>query len=395
MLGLPEGHGLKVKKDAKSFFYQFPLHKSLQSIMISRVGGARGKFDVLEWLVMTMGLCFAPGVAQQTAMHVCRNVVDAAREEVLEAWVDNFLFGTLMAQEMDDLERRFEEVRQIINLELKPSEPAARVLRCLGLLLDVSADNVNEHFATLDEDFVAALSGHAENIRDNMTPRELFQVFGSLMWANFAIMRQPLARWSNALDLIRETARLMHKNPETWDSTIAVSATVQDELAEMIELAKVATLTLDDLQYPVAISTQWSDACSSCFGYLRYSEGCVYGLSRSFEGLDIYTAELLAGADSLVSASDVPLQIMDNQPALRALRKGHSSTKAGNLIIRRLWESFSQPVAYLCWAPSGCNHSDPMSRGCGRYPVMPHGGAPCSHVTTPEPLLWNPRPIRN
>jgi len=166
------------QKDAKSFFYQFPLHKSLQSIMISRVGGARGTFDVLEWLVMTMGLCFAPGVAQQTAMHVCRNVVDAAREEVLEAWVDNFLFGTLTAQEMDDLERRFEEVRKIVNLELKPSEPAARVLRCLGLLLDVSSNNVNEHFATLDEDFVSALLGHAENIRDNMTPRELFQVFG-------------------------------------------------------------------------------------------------------------------------------------------------------------------------------------------------------------------------
>jgi len=279
-------------------------------------------------------------------------------------------------------------------LELKPSEPAARILRCLGLLLDVTSDDVEQHFATLDEDFVSALSGYAANIRDKMTPRELFQVFGSLMWANFAIMRQPLARWSTALDHIRETARMMYKNPDAWDSPVSVPATVQDELNEMIEIAKVATLTLKDLFQPSTNSTQWSDACSTCFGYLRYSEGSVYGLSRSFEGLDIYTAELLAGADSLASASDVPVQIMDNQPAIRALIKGHSTTKAGNLIIRRLWETFAQPTAYVSWAPSGCNHSDPMSRGCGRYPVTVQSGAPCIHVRAPEQLRWTPRPLR-
>jgi len=383
------------QKDAKSFFYQFPLPESLSSIMVSRVAAARGPFEVLFWQVMAMGLSFAPGVAQQAANHICRNTLDPQKDEALEAWVDNFLFGTKTEEEMRDLDLRFEAVRQKVNMEMKSSEPAARVLRCLGLLLDVSSENVEEHFAALDEDFVSALAGYAKNIRENMTPREFFQVFGSLMWANFSIMRQPLARWSAALDQIRETARQMYKNPEAWDLPGRVPSIVQLELAEMIDMAKVSKITLRDLCYPVAKSTQWSDACSSCFGYLRYSEGAVYGLSRSFEGLDIYTAELLAGADCIASSLDVPLQIMDNQPAIRALLKGHSTTRAGNLILRRLWESYARSTAYVSWAPSGCNHSDPISRGCGRYPVTRQCGSPCIHVRPPEPLRWRPRPLRN
>ena len=227
-----------------------------------------------------------------------------------------------------------------------------------------------------------------------MSARELFQIFGSLMWANYAIMRQPLARWNDALAHIRSTARSMYAKPQSWDTPSSVPASVQDELAEMINLARVSTLTLKDLTPALVASTQWSDACSTCFGYLRYSQNTVYGLSRTYEGLDIYTAELLAGADSLASSPDVPHQIMDNQPAIRALRKGHSSTAAGNLIIQRLWEQYSQPTAYLSWTPSGCNLSDPMSRGCGRYPVTERNGLPCIHVTAPGQLQWKPRSLR-
>jgi len=383
-----------LQKDAKSFFYQFPLCKSLKSIMVSRFGGERGHFDTYSWEVMTMGVCFAPGVAQQSATHICQNVQEKELEEVLLAWVDNFLFGTLSKDAMDDLERRFEEIRQRVNLEVKPSDPASRVMRCLGLLLDCTSDEINGHYATLDEDFISALTRYGERIGDKMTARELFQVFGSLMWANYAIMRQPLARWNDALDHIRTTARCMYTDPQSWDTPSSVPASVQDQLVEMIDVAKVSKITLEDLTPASIVSTQWSDACSNCFGYLRYSDNAVYGLSRSFEGLDIYTAELLAGADSIASSPDVTLQIMDNQPATRALIKGHSSTKAGNLIIRRLWENFTQPTAYVSWAPSGCNHSDPMSRGCGRYPMTMQGGDPCIHVRPPEPLRWKPRSLR-
>ena len=124
----------------------------------------------------------------------------------------------------------------------------------------------------------------------------------------------------------------------------------------------------------------WSDASDAMMGYLRYAEGSVKGISRTYKGLTIYAAELLAGADAFNSSTGTPLLMIDNQSALRALIKGHSSVLAGNIILRRLWEATTaEQHRTAAWIQSACNRSDPLSCGYGMYPIFadfrdPHAG---------------------
>jgi hypothetical protein len=76
--------------DAKSYFYQFPLDAEAQKWFGCTVGSQRGALQHLRFTVLPMGYKFAPGIAQQTAMHLLRNL---QWNGVKLAWVDNFLFG--------------------------------------------------------------------------------------------------------------------------------------------------------------------------------------------------------------------------------------------------------------------------------------------------------------
>ena len=379
--------------DAKSFFYQFAIHRSLQELLTSRCGGARGRFRTMRWIVMAMGLSFAPGVAQHTSLHIAANVVTES-DECLLPWVDNFLFGTMSSPGMDSLRSRFETVRKAVNMEMKPADAEpGRTMSCVGLFLDCSSDDVMEHFATLDPAFLKNLESAIPTITDIMTPRELYRIFGALMWANHAVMGQPLARWNEALEYVRATSRELFYERLQWDRPEQVPTGAQRDLREMVAEALVAKVTLRSLMVPIPTEILWSDACSACFGYLREGEDAVYGLSRTYEGLGIYSAELLVAADCLNSAQGTPLQVVDNQGALRALVKGHSSTRAGNIILHRLWQGWgAEKQAMTCWAPSECNKVDPLSRGHGGYPSKrwaPRG--PCEHCSLPTPIRWRGR----
>lgn len=157
----------------------------------------------------------------------------------------------------------------------------------------------------------------------------------------------------------------------------------------MISCALSARLTLRDLTDVNPESLLWSDASGACFGYLRESELGVQGACRSYEGLSIYTAELLAAADCLKSSNSKESVIfIDNQAALRALLKGHSSTLAGNIILRRLWECWEIDRRFSAgYVPTGCNKSDPLSRACGVYPTT-QTGCVCEHVDPTKTMLW-------
>jgi len=377
--------------DARSYFYQFTLHPSLSDIMTSRCGGARGNFSYTKWLVMAMGLSFAPGIAQHTSLHICANVVNGS-EETLLPWVDNFLFGSQTECAMTDLLQRFESVRKTVNLDIKPStDSPTRVMSCLGLQLDCSGDDVDDHFATLDTKFLENLKISREQLCLDMTPREFYQVFGSLMWANFAIMRQPLARWIHGLEYVRMKSRDLVSDQKLWDIRCAVPQEVREDLYEMIDEALVAKITLRDLTIPHPDEILWSDASSFALAYVKEGYSGSYALSRTYAGLAIYAAELLAASECLNSTtSDHPLQVVDNRGAGFSLVKGHSSTRAGNIILNRLWENWnSDKKAWVAWTPSGCNKSDPTSRGCGALPMLPPG--PCQHVEEPRPILWRGR----
>lgn len=357
--------------DAKSFFYQFAIHWTLSFILTSRLGGKRGAFIFLLWLVMAMGLCFAPGVAQQSSLHIAKNVPKTSEETIIP-WVDNFLFGTLGSKNMTSLLDRFENVRCIVNMEMKPADDKpGRTLLALGLFLDCSAEDVNDHWASLQPTFVENLKMAKETITGTMTPRDVYAIFGSIMWANHAIMHQPLARWGHILEHVRSISREIFLDQKKWDIHGTIPEQAQDDLRDMIEEALSAKVTLRDLLTPKYTEVLWSDASNAMMGYLRQAEGSVKGISRTYKGLTIYAAELLAGADALNSSTGTPLLMIDNQSALRSLIKGHSSVLAGNIILRRLWEeTTAEQHRIAAWIQSACNRSDPLSRGYGMYPIF-------------------------
>lgn len=375
------------QEDARSYFYQFDIHPSLSELLSSRVGGKRGHFTQVRWMVMPMGFSFAPAIAQHVSLHICKNV-NTKGDLVLIPWVDNFLFGTDTMTEMQGLIQRFTKVAHEINLDMKPADYVpSQTMDCLGLTLDVTGATKNEHFASLSQAYKENLRHLKGTLNVVMSPRELYQVYGSLMWANYAIIRAPLAKWPHALELIRSCGRNLHgRDRDSWDERIEISGTVTDELHQMIDEALIARVYYNSLVKQQPSCKIWTDASSLGAGWVREDKHGHLVAGQQLPDMFIFVSELMAAADAFLS-EPVGAQIaIDNTAAQRALIRGHSSTAAGNVVMKRLYEQLPAGCrSEVLRVPSGCNRADALSRGKVRIPVFTQ---PCPHETAPVDVRW-------
>ena len=151
-------------------------------------------------------------IAQLTSKLLCANA-SAGLDVTVEPWVDNFLHGTDDLKTMSTLNDRSAKVCDLCNVDCKPSDlPPGQTLDAIGLHFDVSSDDVMDHFVELQESFRRKMLEDQKLLSTTMTPRQYFQVFGGCMWGNYAVGRQPLCRWSHALQTLREIAINIHKD---------------------------------------------------------------------------------------------------------------------------------------------------------------------------------------
>jgi len=398
-MGLPPIHGVMERllphhvlhqEDGHSYFYQFGLSPSAAAAFGVRVGDARGNFDTAQMEVMTMGLNHAPVVAQRTSDLVSANTLALSdtSSDVVD-WVDNFLFGAHDFPAMDTTLGSFKDVCRRVNLTLKPSKDVpGKTMEALGLYWNVETADPLEHFVALTVDFKVKLRVAYVQYLESSTPRSLFRVMGSVMWAIYTILRRPLAAYPAVMNEIRKVAKRVQGEPRTiWDDILpGPSAELRYELESLINDSVVARLTLGALRTCPPTRTVWSDASNYAWGYVQQDDEGFRVASLGHDIADIFVAELLAAADlwfTMASEGGFPVLSVDNTGATHSLLKGHSRNKAGDLILRRLAESLPPDSrAFVRWVPTGCNVADEPSR-CRSLTRVP---CRCEHETVP--IRW-------
>jgi len=372
--------------DAKSYFYAFSMGEDTADVFGVRWGDRRGHFYTSRWLVMPQGFSYAPRIAQFTSLHISNNTLQGAEDSVVLPWIDNFMFGASDLHQMDSLITRFEHICKVINLDIKPPEARPGVtMDAIGLHFDVSSSDIDEHFVELQTKFKDIMAENEALISSRMTPRQYFQVFGSCMWANYAVARQPLCRWSAALATIRNMAISLHRDGrrESWDETVDVDPVAVRELYDMSKLLRDCRRTMRSLKNISADTDIFTDASQWAWGYLTTAPQLA-GEHRMHSIQDIFVAELLAACDAWYTlASEVPNIHVDNTAAVGALLRGHSSTGRGNLILSRLYQFL--PIDARAWVttvPTACQRADLLSRGV--YAAGPQ----CGHIHVSKPAGW-------
>ena len=384
------GKRVLYQRDARSYFYHFGLSPSASEVLSVRWGGHRGEFYTSRWLVMPMGFSHAPRVANLTSVHMCNNAAAQMPNVELIPWVDNFLYGTDNDTSMNALIVSMDEILRRCNIELKPfksGEVPGATIDAVGLHFDVTHESLENHFVELAPDFRAHMQASVSKVSTTMEARTIFEVFGACMWANYAVGRYPLCRWSSALTTIREVAIRVHQSAprDAWNDRMEVTPKAQQELKEMLAILGPARLTLKDLQRRACTRDLWTDASSWAWGYLDATDpNDLAGAHRRHAISDIFLAELVAACDAWFSTKDdVPRLYVDNTGAVGALRKGHSRTAKGNLILSRLYEYLPMDAqAELVTVPTACQRSDAVSRGLWR------AGVPCHHRHVIQPVAW-------
>lgn len=375
------------QRDGTSYFYQFELSDEASSVFGSRVGNERGIFRQYWWKVLPMGFSYAPGIAQHTSLHLCRNIRYVAGTGEIVPWVDNFLMSAGTQEQADTLLKSFEKVMDHVQCEYKGDDKPRREMNALGLYFNTSSDDTDAHFVTLSSDFKLALQQSHKKIASRMTTRIFLDVFGHLMWANHSVGREPLCRWTQTMQFLRTACR---KSMETnnWDADLVVPEEVQREMHEFLHAAVDYRVTYAQLREQRPEVDLWSDASGKAWGYVRFGgDDSIAATSEKYEGLNIFVAELLAASDLLhtewKNGASVVRSNIDNAAARNAITKGHSSSQAGDLILRKLFESIPTGVrGYTRQIPTSCMIADGLSRNEAKIPER------CDHEHRTEEIRW-------
>eukprot|EP00760_Papus_ankaliazontas_P037040 PhM_4_TR8419/c5_g1_i3/m.8264 len=315
-MGLPNLHAVLdemakaeyvAQRDGLSYFYQFGLCGGAEDVFGARVGAKRGAFEKVRLTVLPMGFKFAPGIAQHMSMYVLENVrYEVGNDVGMTSWVDNFLFWGKKDQVKRALEV-FERICREINLVLKPDGDEGTSMEVLGVWVDT-----HEH----------TLRIRGESGQESMeTAREVFQVFGKGMWGHYAVTRRPLCMYEECLMVLGRIGK--EAAEKGWDAKVYLSNGESQALRQFAEESYGIRQVKDKEGQHMTV---WSDASTTGYGWvLEEQQKSWVGMYARGDNEDIFVAELLAavrGAATADSWGYVPVALVDNQAAQRALAKG-------------------------------------------------------------------------
>jgi hypothetical protein len=341
--------------DARSFFYQFKLDKSAQRLFGCTMVATRGAQRHLRFAVLPMGFKYAPGIAQHTSMHILKNMKWSG---VKRAWVDNFLFGGESVEHVHEGLREFLGLCRFVGLDVKPAEVGTS-LTVLGARMDLSNKTVSP-----TEEAVQALK-EAWAALPHPTPRKIFRFMGTALWQLVAIHRVPLCVIEPAIEVMRTVLPDKHG----WDAPCQLSTEENQALKAVLGLTEKGRFSR--AQRSDKVSLWWSDASEAHLGWV-WGQDAVAIARTPIRG--IFARELLAGATALLNAErahEVARLCIDNKAAERALIRGLSSSRAGNIILRRLYEANLVKQHEVTWVSTTIQRADNPSRGILTLPPAP------------------------
>jgi hypothetical protein len=369
------GYNYIAEADAQSYFYQFPLTGGAEDAFRVAVGAQRGAFSVMAMGVLPMGFSYAPAIAQHTSNFLIAVIQGRAQVKALRGrmlvWVDNFIIVGETAADVRGIAAVAEQVFDIVQLRLKAAfgDPV-RHMEVLGIQFDLE-----DHSASVTRTMRGRLET-MEGAAPTTSLRDLAQVVGTVLWANWTVAREPLCTWVHVLGHIRDMGRAGHR--ATWDSEWRVPPLVHQELvaiAGRIRRARYGVcLGAGGGTHP--LHTWYADASSTGSGLVQQT----FSRYEVWEGgawpSPIYLGEL---GTLIVALLQRPqgYSVSDNRAALQAVVRGHSGSEKGNLLLRILVRNMlSTEQLQVAWVPTAYNPADAPSRGVTFRELGP----------TPEPL---------
>lgn len=345
--------------DGRSYFYQFPLDDDAQKLFGMKIGPQRGRFEFYAMTVLPMGYAFAPRIAQLTSNHILRNVDTIGG--FARAWVDNFLFGAPTEKRLAEMVEEFRKVCRRVSLELKEEDVTIGTsMKALGVIVDAKEKTI-----TPTGDMIEAVRQAREKWIKHPTPRTFFSWAGLALWITYAVTRTPLCFHEEVLKHMGHIGAGVEL--QKWDENYTPEEKMNGAVDRLTDQACLAVWNPRESQR--VTSTVWTDA-SDTQG-LGMIVDCPeeeerWWMAERISDCPIYVAELLMAAVGLIREEKLGRSatlMVDNKAAVATLRRGHSSSPAGNLIMRKLAMEGVSGTHRIAWVPSKAQRADALSRG--------------------------------
>lgn len=335
--------------DAKSYFYQFPLHDEIARFFQSKLAGARGAMETVSFLTMPMGWTYAPAIAQQLS--------NAVIGDKGCAFVDNFfVIGSTLEQARERAEAFLKECKELnISLDNEEVDPQTKV-DALGLTLDLESKTVKH-----STEFINSL----DNLAVSSTSRKFFTAMGQIIWHAIAY-QQTLAHYDTLFTKLREIA----SDPSDWDDPIQIEQQTVQEVNQVLD--DIRTNAAHTWIFPEPPSVHiWSDSSDDlAAAFLTELDFLTSGDIFQVEHEEhIFIKELRAlhrGVQLAVAAGHRSAHaFVDNAPAVLAVARGLSSNSTANALIASIHLQIKLTIQ---WIPSEAQYADIYTRGH----LLPH-----------------------
>ena len=341
--------------DAKSFFYQIPLHESIRKYFGTILGGGRGELDYTVMTKLPMGFSWAPCIAQRISNVIMRDIG--------LAWVDNYIVVGETIEEFEANRRVFlDRIHpdqcnvEVDDMELAPLQSG----ETLGIEVD------------LKRKMYRMSPKWAEKIRTipvEWTPRTFSRIMGGIIWCSH-VTRRGLCMQPHLMSVLGDIMRRIALKEVSWDERCDVTTQAIGELKNTIELmtANEWIMWREPRNPDVDI---WSDASDTHAAYLICrNEKVIAALVRETQGHHIFLEELSIALDAVAAAYKLGATrvrlFCDNAAAAGCIEKNVSTNFTANT-----WLSQRAPVDVdVTWVSTLCELADPYTRGV-LLPVVP------------------------
>lgn len=360
-MGLPRIHEILAEltkyshvatMDARSWFYQIPLHRNVQNLFHFKVAYRRGRFVRRRLRVLPMGLAWAPAIAQSLSQFFVDKLKAMFPSNVfITVWVDNFIFAANTEGTLHALLSAAKTLFAEYGLAVKAVDWSGNIL---GL-------QVCNKRIRLSDGFLSSTMSAVHAFYQDHTVASFLSVAGRLVYANWTIGRRPLCFFQELL----QGLRLYSTKPLSSQVSDIDFSTISKDIDAMTKLLPQMEFNVHSIR-PSFHNILWTDSSSS--GLAAVLEDAHIDIitvlkTEPIPPKHMYLAELLAIllGSYLADAFDAKCQCLsDNTTAVAALRKGHTKSAIGNDILAEIYKS--RNLTGIGWVSTDAQRADGPSR---------------------------------
>ena len=336
--------------DAKSWFYQIPLHPDTHKYFGAILGGGRGPLKYTVMTKLPMGFSWAPCIAQRISNVIMRGVG--------LAWVDNYIIvgrteDEFAANRKTFLGRIHKDKCNVVvdNESLDPVRS--------GETLGIEVDLEHKRFR-MSEKWVEKIK--KRGIPTKWTPRTFSKAMGGIIWCSH-VTKRGLCMQPHLMRVLGDIMRRIALRQVKWDDGCEVTKQAMTELDLVMKHIEENAWVQWKERKPHDMDI-WADASSTHSAYLIVKNyEVIAALVRETRGKHIFLEELSIALDAVAEAYRLGAERVrlfeDNAPAAGCIEKNVSTNFEANTFLRA-----KKPIQVdVTWVSTKYMLADPYTRG--------------------------------